>query len=163
MRKTPGSDPDTLPHDYRLDAPTLHRLVQTTLREQLNLDQDILHAPLNRTITLEEQGQWRAALEVYAQVGLLDPALLAVQLGIARCATRLGEHAIALQAAAAAILLAPKDPRGYLLSGENCMHLGYIREARKDLEQAIRLSAKDAVLVAEAIRLLSQLGNDISS
>lgn len=43
------------------------------------------------------------------------------------------------------------------------MHLGYIREAREDLEQAIRLSAKDAVLVTEAIRLLSHLGNDISS
>jgi len=140
-----------------LDPELLARVATTTLAEELNLDIRAFDALLVLAGQMQEQKRWKEAFELYAKLGLIDPTQLDVQIGLARCATELGEHDLAIKAAANVILLAPHDARGYLLSGKNCLLIGQYQEAREDLEDAMRLAGDEASLRRSALLLLSQL------
>lgn len=140
----------------------LKKLSENNLSRQLGLEDDSLNIALNLANTHILNGLPLRAFEIYSGLVLLNPLNIDVQIGLANCATELGEHDLAIQAAAAVIVTAPADPRGYLLSGKNCLMIGSYKEAREDLEDALNLSASDtssqgAEIVREATSLISRL------
>ena len=140
----------------------LKKLGKKNLSKKLGLEGDSLNVALNLASTYILNGLPQRAFEIYSGLALLDPLNVDVQIGLASCATELGEHDLAIQTAAAVIMTAPGDPRGYLLSGKNCLMIGRYNEAREDLEDALRFAAPDtssqkAGIAEEAASLLSRL------
>lgn len=91
-----------------------------------------------------EKGSHGEALRLYCCLVLCEPSRTSFQIGLASAAFELGEYYIALQAASAAIALAPDDPRPYLISGKCCMMIDQYDEAREDFADAMRFSKGDA-------------------
>jgi len=130
---------------------------EATLSQILELNPDALNAAANQAASIAARGAFREAIEIYATLALLDPMNVEFQVGLATCATELSEHDLAIQAAATIITLAPSDPRGYLLSGKNCLMIGHYQEAREDLADAQRFASADTTAAKEAKVLLAHL------
>ena len=111
---------------------------------------------------LLKRGALQDALRVYVGLILCEPSNVDFQTGLANCALQLDEHHLALQAASVIIALAPRDPRGYLLSGRACIGLDAFAEAAEDLNEAVTFGreARNAMVVEEARRLLQALPAD---
>jgi len=152
-----GTTASTASITEALDPDLLDRIASQTLARELQLGEATFNPLLDLADRLVERKNWTEAFDLFSRLGLVDPANLDVQLGLARCATGLGEHEIAIKAAANVIRLAPSDPRGYLLSGKNCLMIGQLQEAREDLADAVRLAGDETALAAQASLLLSQL------
>jgi predicted Zn-dependent protease len=133
--------------------------VNGQLRRELGLTSADLAAGIEVARGHVERGAPQEALRLYASLILCEPANVDLQVGLADCALRLGEAHLALQAASAVVALAPRDPRGYLLSGRACLDIGAFDEAREDLRDAASRGrdARDARVVAEAERLMAML------
>lgn len=152
-----GAQANTLPEFESINPAAYKRLGTATLSQMLQLSPDALYPALNLAARLEAQGAILDAMDLYGKLALLDPLNVDVHVGLAQCATRLGEHAIAIKAAASVITLAPENALGYLLSGKNCFMLGHYQEAREDLNDAKRLAVEDTVVAKEASLLLTRV------
>lgn len=143
----PGSGPETA------------ALLNGHIRDALGLASEDLAIGLEVARNLLQRGATAEALRVYAGLILCEPTNPTFQAGLANCALVAEEYHLALQAASAVIALAPRDPRGYLISGRACLGLGAFGEAGEDLRDAVTLGreARDAVAVEEARRLLDAL------
>jgi Flp pilus assembly protein TadD len=130
---------------------------ETTLSQVMDLNPDALNAAANYAANLTARGAFGEAIEIFATLALIDPMNVEVQVGLATCANGLGEHDLAIQAAAMIITLAPSDPRGYMLSGKNCLMIGLYEEAREDLTDARQRAGADAATAKEAEVLLAHL------
>jgi|GEM_PF-1763524 len=135
------------------------RLFNGEIRDALGLSSDDLSVGLEVAGNLVRRGSTGEALRVYAGLILCEPANADFQTGLANCALMAEEYHLALQAASAVIALAPRDPRGYLISGQACLGLGAQAEAAEDLQDAVRLGSEagDAVVVDLARRLLDSV------
>lgn len=129
------------------------------IRDEIGLKSADLVVGLEVARNLLKRGATQEALRTYAGLILCEPANIEVQTGLANCALQLGEHHLALQAASVVVALAPRDPRGYLLSGRACIGLRAYAEAEEDLNDAITQGreAREAGLVEEARRLLQAM------
>jgi len=136
---------------------TLAQLLDGELRKRLGLTTEQLRVGLTVARNHLTRGAPADALKIYVALVLCDPLNVDFQVGLANCASVLGEHHVALQAASAVIALAPGDPRGYLLSGRSCMMLGSYAEAREDLDDALTFSNDDETVATEARHLLERL------
>ncbi len=133
--------------------------VRGQIRDELNLKSADLTIGLEVAKNLLKRGAATEALRIYAGLILCEPANIEFQVGLANCALLVDEPHLALQAASAVIALAPRDPRGYLLSGRACIGLGALAEAAEDLNDALTFGreARDARVVEEAQRHLQAL------
>ncbi len=129
------------------------------VRKQLGLEQEDLKPGLVMAKGLMDAGRWDKALEVFLGLILLDPADVDVQLGLSNCALQLQQYSLAIEAASAAMVLSPSNPRSYYYSGAACLALGHIAEAREDLEETVRLctTREFAELAVYAKKLLDGL------
>ncbi|MDC9823024.1 pathogenicity island protein [Devosia sp. ZB163] len=139
------------------DDETLAALLRGELRNRLGLSSEQLRIGLSVARNHMTRGAPLEALRVYVTLVLCEPANVDFQIGLANCAGVLGEHHLALQAASAVIALAPKDARGYLLSGRSCMMISAFAEAKEDLEDALALAGSDEAVAGEAKLLLGRI------
>lgn len=133
--------------------------------KQLGLTPEDLRVGLSVARNHLTRGAPDEALKIYVALVLCDPMNVDHQVGLANCASFMGEHHVALQAASAVVALAPSDPRGYLISGRSCLMIGSLDEAREDLDDALRharATGNDAVS-SEATMLLERLSAATSS
>lgn len=139
------------------DDETIAALLKGELRNKLGLSSEQLRIGLSVARNHLTRGAPVEALRIYVALVLCEPANVDFQIGLANCAGLLGEHHLALQAASAVIALAPRDARGYLLSGRSCMMIGAFAEAKEDLEDALKLAGSDAAVSGEAKLLLGRI------
>lgn len=144
---------DTPPNDV------FNRFVNGGLGKDLGLTSEQLAIGLSVAKNHIARGAPAEALRVYVSLVLCEPLNVDFQVGLSNCASMLGEHHVALQAASAVIALAPADPRGYLLSGRSCMMIGAFEEATEDLADAERhaTAAGDELIAGEAAQLRERL------
>jgi Flp pilus assembly protein TadD len=135
------------------------RVLAGAIREDLGLASEDLRFGLHVARNQLMRGAKQAALRTYAALVLCEPMNAEFQAGLANCASQLGDHHLALQAASAVIALDPRNALGYYLSGHACLALGHRDEAREDLLDAVSFgrAAKEAKIVVESEKLLSQL------
>ncbi len=136
---------------------TLAALLRGELREKLGLNSEQLRVGLSVARNHLARGASLDALRIYVPLVLCEPTNVDFQIGLANCAGLLGEHHLALQAASVVIALAPKDARGYLLSGRSCIGIGAFSEAKEDLEDALALAGSDTAVANEAKLLLGRI------
>ena len=137
----------------------IHGFLGGELGKRLGLSTEQLRVGLSVAQNHVARGAYVEAFRIYMSLVLCDPLHVDFQVGLAQSAALLGEDHIAIQAASAVIALAPKDPRGYLLSGRSCFAVASYQEAHEDLTEALRLareSGSDA-LTMEASVLLERL------
>jgi len=139
------------------DDETLAALLRGELRDKLGLSSEQLRIGLTLARNHLTRGAPVEALRIYVALVLCEPTNVDFQIGLANCAGLLGEHHLALQAASAVIAHAPKDARGYLLSGRSCMMIGAFDEAKEDLDDALALAGSDAAVAGEAKLLLGRI------
>lgn len=141
-----------------IHAAGLH-VMACQIGRQLGLEPDDLRVGLDIAKNLLDRGAPDRAMRIYAALVLVEPKVLDYQVGLANCAIELGEYYVAIQAAAAAIVLDRTDPRGYFISGRACLAIGEYKEAGEDLTDARDLAVKrgDRMVAAEAERLLKGL------
>lgn len=139
------------------DDDTLAALLRGDLRAKLGLSSEQLRVGLSVARNHLTRGAPLDALRIYVPLVLCEPTNVDFQIGLANCAGVLGEHHLALQAASAAISLAPKDARGYLLSGRSCIAINAFAEAKEDLTDALALAGSDTAVASEAKMLLSRI------
>jgi Flp pilus assembly protein TadD len=134
-------------------------LMEKEIGRTLGLGPDDLRAGLDIARNLLDRGAPAKAMRIYAALVIVEPKVADYQIGLANCAIELSEYYVAVQAAAAAILLEPENPRAYFLSGRACLALGEYKEAREDLSDALALASRagDSLVVREAERLLRSL------
>lgn len=134
-------------------------LVGGALRRELGVELSDLKLGLDVARRHLQRGAADEALRIYVALVLCEPTEVDFQVGLANCALQLEENALALQAASAVIALAPRDSRGYLLSGRACLALGHQAEAEEDLRDAVTLGLVDrnATVVNDARRLLQSI------
>jgi Flp pilus assembly protein TadD len=139
------------------DDETVSALLRGELRDKLGLSSEQLRIGLSVARNHLTRGAPAEALRIYVALVLCEPTNVDFQVGLANCAGLLGEHHLALQAASAVIALAPKDARGYLLSGRSCMMINAFSEAKEDLEEALALGGSDGAVAGEAKLLLARI------
>lgn len=129
------------------------------MRDALGLKSSDLQIGLTIAKGHMDRGAYSDALSIYAPLVLLEPATIDFQIGLANCALQMERFELALQTASVAVALAPRDPRGYFISGKSCLALGLHQEAREDLDDAVKfgIEARNAGLVESARKLLSAL------
>lgn len=134
-------------------------LLEAEIGRSLGLEPDDLRAGLDVAKNLIERGAPDRAMRIYAALVIVEPKVVDYQIGLANCAIEMGEYYLAIQAASAAIVLDPRNPRPYFLSGRACMAVGELPEAVEDLSDAKRLAeaAGEAEIAAEADRLIVSL------
>jgi Flp pilus assembly protein TadD len=143
------------------DDETVRLLVGGELGRQLGLTGDQLRIGLTLARNELARGASEDAFRTYAGLVLCEPANPDFQLGLANCASLIGAHHLAIQAASAVIALSPSNPRGFLICGRSCLAIGALDEAREDLADALRLAQAggDDVAAAEARRLLDGISS----
>ncbi|KQT54070.1 hypothetical protein ASG43_00035 [Aureimonas sp. Leaf454] len=148
-----------IPTTDGMQAETIAALLDGKLRKDLGLEPEDLKIGLTVARNLLNRGHQGEAMRLYAVLVLCQPTEVDFQVGLANCASAMGEHYIALQAASAVIALAPSDPRGYLLSGRSCFHTGSFAEAEQDLGDALGLAEQTGhdVVRREADMLLGRI------
>jgi tetratricopeptide (TPR) repeat protein len=126
------------------------------IRKLLGLETAHLRLCLDLARSQMRRGAHDEAFRTYCALVLCEPCNVDFQIGLANCAHEIGQHELALQAASAAIALAPKNPRGYFLSGRACFALAHYREAIEDLSAALThgRAADDRLVVTEATKFL---------
>lgn len=136
-----------------------HQFVNGQLGKELGLTSDQLAIGLTVAKNHIARGAPADALRIYVGLVLCEPLNVDFQVGLSNCASALGEHHVALQAASTVIALAPADPRGYLLSGRSCMMIGAFEEAMEDLADAERHAAGtgNELVAREAAQLRERL------
>jgi Flp pilus assembly protein TadD len=139
------------------DDETLAALLRGELRNKLGLNAEQLRIGLSVARNQLTRGAPLEALRIYVALVLCEPTNVDFQIGLANCAGLIGEHHLALQAASVVIALAPRDARGYLLSGRSCMMIGAFGEAKEDLEDALARAGSDAAVAGEARLLLDRI------
>ncbi|QJP15549.1 tetratricopeptide repeat protein [Starkeya sp. ORNL1] len=145
------------------DSNTREAMVQSlvggALRKELGIESADLQIGLDVARRHLQRGAAAEAMRVYVALVLCDPMVVDFQVGLANCALQLEENPLALQAASAVIALAPRDSRGYLLSGRACLALGHHAEAEEDLRDAVTFgqAERNAVVVNDARQLLQTL------
>ena len=137
---TPDDAGAAAPSDEPLPAGLAEALHGGEIARELGLDAADLRLGLTVAKNLLSRGAHAEAMRVYVALVLCEPLNVDFQVGLANCASVVGEPYMALQAASAVIALAPSDPRGYLLSGRSCMAIGNFAEAREDLTDALRFA-----------------------
>ena len=142
-----------------VDEAAIRALLGGEIGRELGLTGSDLRIGLTVAKNLLARGAQAEALRVYVALVLCEPTNVDFQVGLAHCASVLGEHHLALQAASAVIALAPRDPRGYLLSGRSCLAIGHLTEAREDFGDVLRLAADPShrAVQREATLLLDRL------
>jgi hypothetical protein len=133
--------------------------LQGALRKELGLEAIDLKAGLAIAKNHLSRGATVEAMRTYVALVLCEPMNVDFQVGLANCALLIEEYPLALQAASAVVALAPRDPRGYLLSGRACLGMGQLAEAAEDLRDAVEhgRNARDAAIVNEASGLLQKI------
>lgn len=145
------------------DSNTREAMVQSlvggALRKELGIESADLQIGLDVARRHLQRGAAAEAMRIYVALVLCDPMVVDFQVGLANCALQLEENPLALQAASAVIALAPRDSRGYLLSGRACLALGHQAEAEEDLRDAVTFgqAERNAVVVNDARQLLQTL------
>ena len=139
------------------DDDSLAALLRGEMRDKLGLSSEQLRVGLSVARNHLTRGAPLDALRIYVALVLCEPTNVDFQIGLANCAGLLGEHHLALQAASVVIALAPKDARGYLLSGRSCLGIGAFSEAKEDLEDALALAGADSAVASEAMLLLGRI------
>lgn len=136
-------------------------IVEGSIRKELGLEPGDLRLGLDVARNMLHRGAIGEALRLYAALVLCEPAGVDFQVGLANCALQAGESDLALHAASAVIALAPRDPRGYLLSAKACLALGRVTEAEEDLKDAVAFGrdARNAAIVEDASGLLQRLAS----
>ena len=129
------------------------------IRKELGLESIDLNAGLMIARNHLKRGAFLEAMRTYVALVLCEPTNAEFQIGLANCALQMEEYHLALQAASAVVAMAPRDPRGYFLSGRACLALGHHAEAAEDLQDAIDKGrqSQDAVIVNEATQILQKL------
>ncbi|WP_378940817.1 hypothetical protein [Mesorhizobium sp. ANAO-SY3R2] len=127
------------------------------LGAELGLSTEALRIGLTVASNHLLRGAYGEAMRVYVGLVLCEPMNVDFQVGLANCANLMGEHCVALQAASAVIMLAPSDPRGYLLSGRSCIMLGQMDEATEDLNDALKHANGNGAVVKEVGLLLDRI------
>lgn len=150
MKQDDGQTPDIDP---------VQAFLEGSLRKEIGLKSEDLSVGLEVARNHLKRGAPAEALRMYVGLILCEPMNVDFQVGLANCAITLGEDHLALQAASAVVALAPRDPRGYYLSGRACLGLGHLAEAEEDLNDALAHARKtgDATVASEAQRLLKTL------
>ncbi|KZL06633.1 tetratricopeptide repeat protein [Pseudovibrio sp. Ad26] len=136
-------------------------IAKGAIGRSLGLMKDDINPGLVMAKGLMDTGRTEKALEIYTGLVLLEPINVDVQLGLANCAVQLQQYTLAVQAASAAMVLDPTNPRPYYFSGVACLALGHITEAREDLEDTLKYAKdrKDAEIHQAAQKLLTGLNN----
>ncbi|WP_298958093.1 pathogenicity island protein [uncultured Methylobacterium sp.] len=137
----------------------LRRFLDGGVRDAIGLRSEDLSVGLEVARNHLRRGAPAEAFRIYVGLILCEPTNVEFQVGLANCALHLEEAHLALQAASAVVSLAPKDPRGYYLSGRACLTLGHLAEAQEDLTDAVARAreARDAATADAARRLLQSL------
>ncbi len=159
-------EPQPAPAPELDDEAALRALLAGKIAGELGLTGDDLRIGLTIARNLMKRGAHAEALRAYGVLVLCEPTNIDFQIGLANCASMVGAHLVAIQAASALIVLAPRDPRGYLLSARGCLGISDLAAAREDLEDARRLSAgqpSHAAVEREATLLLARLDMNTAS
>jgi Flp pilus assembly protein TadD len=135
----------------------MSELLSGRLRDELGLSSDVLRIGLTVARNHLLRGAQAEAMRIYVGLVLCEPMNVDFQVGLANCANLMGEQNVALQAASAVIMLAPADPRGYLLSGRSCIMMGLVDEAREDLNDALKHADGNEAVIKEAGLLLERI------
>jgi Flp pilus assembly protein TadD len=143
--------------DGGLSTDAMAQFMSGHLRDELGLTSDVLNVGLTVARNHILRGAHGEAMRIYIGLVMCEPMNVDFQVGLANCANLMGEPNVALQAASAAIMLAPSDPRGYLLSGQSCIMMGNVDEAREDLNDALRHASGNDAVVREAEQLLERI------
>lgn len=138
---------------------TLRDFLDGSLRDELGLSHEVLQLALALAKSHMERGAFPQAFRIYTSLVLCEPKTVDFQVGLANCALQLQLHELALQTASVIIALAPRDPRGYLISGRACLMLGLFEEARQDLTEAVDFGrqARSPLVVDSARKILAAL------
>lgn len=115
----------------------VRRLVENPPMGRLGLTEGHFQGVFNQAMEKLEAGNVDAAFKDMANLVLLSPTSVQFQLGLAEIALRAGVPELAMQAAAAAIAIAPDRPEGFLLSGQACLAMNETKFAQEDLADAI--------------------------
>ncbi|MGQ3211767.1 tetratricopeptide repeat protein [Shinella sp.] len=140
-----------------LSAGDLAQLLSGGLRDELGLTSDVLNVGLAIAANHLARGANSEAMRIYVGLVMCEPMNVDFQVGLANCANVMGEQSVALQAASVVIMLAPTDPRGYLLSGRSCIMMGNLDEAREDLHDALKYAGGNEPVVKEIELLLGSI------
>jgi Flp pilus assembly protein TadD len=137
----------------------MRAFLEGSLRKDIGLKSSDLRIGLEVAKNFMKRGAFPEALRTYAALCLCEPANIDFQIGLANCTLQMEEYHLALQAASVVVALAPRNPRGYYMSGRACVGLGHLSEAREDLAEAIELGvrARDGLIVEEARKLLQAI------
>jgi Flp pilus assembly protein TadD len=146
-----------------LSAEDLAQLLSGGLRDELGLTSDVLAVGLAIAANHLSRGAHGEAMRIYVGLVMCEPMNVDFQVGLANCANQMGEQSVALQAASVAIMLAPSDPRGYLLSGRSCMMMGNVDEAREDLHDALTYAGGNDAMIKEIDLLLGSISAQTAS
>lgn len=148
---TSGSDKDTAP-------PANPALETTSIRELMGLEVEHLIPGLAIAAKMLRQGDNEGALRTYATLVLCEPTEPRFQIGLAACALKIGQYAVALQAASAVIAFTPDQPEGYHLSAHACIGLGEYDSAIEDFTEALRLAeaANNTVIAGDSQRMIAR-------
>lgn len=133
------------------------RFLSGHFRDEIGLTSDILNVGLAVAKNHLLRGAYVEAMRIYVGLVMCEPMNVDFQVGLANCANLMGEQSVALQAASVAIMLAPSDPRGYLLSGRSCIMMGNVQEAREDLGDALKYAGDNDAMVKEIELLLESI------
>ncbi|WP_068310246.1 hypothetical protein [Polycladidibacter hongkongensis] len=138
---------------------TLVKFAQEGLLKELGLHSNDVKAGLMLAKSQLDAGRVERALQIYCGLILLSPQEPETQLGLANCALQSQQYELTMRAAAAGMVLAPQDPRGFYFSGAAAIALGHLAEAKEDLADAVELAkaAKQADIAMAAQKLLSGL------
>ena len=140
-----------------LSTEELAQLLSGGLRDEIGLTSDVLNVGLTIAGNHLLRGANGEAMRIYVGLVMCEPMNVDFQVGLANCANLMGEQSVALQAASVAIMLAPSDPRGYLLSGRSCIMMGNLLEAREDLNDALRYAGGNDPMIKEIELLLENI------
>ena len=147
--------------EFRQDAASAARaeLAAGALGQKLGLNHADLNVGLHVAKGMMERGSLGEAFRIYTALVLCEPGNVEFQVGLSNCAVIMGENSLALQAASAIVAMAPKDPRGYFLSGRACLALGQWLEAEEDFRDALSHAkqARDALITGQSEKLLAQI------
>ncbi|WP_294641429.1 hypothetical protein [uncultured Aureimonas sp.] len=118
------------------ETAALEAVTAGALGRDLGLTPAHLDVALRIADGLRRRGAHAEALRMCATIVLCEPRRFEFQAALAACALEADQPYVAIQAAAAMIAEAPRDPRGYLLSGRACLRAGEWAEAIEDLSNA---------------------------
>ena len=132
-------------------------LFNGALMKHLGLQPEMLKVGLLVGRNHMQRGDYAEAFSTYRTLVLCNPSDVDLQVAFANCCLVVGHPELALQSAAISIGVAPKDPRGYLLSARASAALKALPEAISDARLALDCAerASDEEAAAEARRLLA--------